>query len=127
VVKIKVAAPFRQAEFDIEYGEGISKTGEIIDLGVDHKLVIKSGVWYAYGDIRLGQGRKNSKRSRRPVRPVDYWLPPLPPPPPLPDLAGAWLPPADLAVLAEAGVLAGGFWSPISCATRLIDIMERPE
>src|ERR1700676_192198 len=57
VVKNKVAAPFRQAEFDIEYSEGISKTGEIVDLGVEHKLVIKSGAWYAYGDMRLGQGR----------------------------------------------------------------------
>jgi recombination protein RecA len=65
VVKNKVAAPFRQAEFDIEYSEGISKTGEIIDLGVDHKLVIKSGAWYAYGDMRLGQGRENSKQFLR--------------------------------------------------------------
>jgi recombination protein RecA len=65
VVKNKVAAPFRQAEFDIEYSEGISKTGEIIDLGVEHKLVIKSGAWYAYGDMRLGQGRENSKQFLR--------------------------------------------------------------
>jgi recombination protein RecA len=61
VVKNKVAAPFRQAEFDIDYGEGISKTGELVDLGVDHKLVVKSGAWYSYGDIRLGQGRDNAK------------------------------------------------------------------
>ncbi|HET9212790.1 MAG TPA: recombinase RecA [Thermoanaerobaculia bacterium] len=61
VVKNKVAAPFRQAEFDIDYGEGISKTGELVDLGVDHKLVIKSGAWYSYGDLRLGQGRDNAK------------------------------------------------------------------
>ena len=61
VVKNKVAAPFRQAEFDIDYGEGISKTGELIDLGVEHKLVIKSGAWYSYGDLRLGQGRENAK------------------------------------------------------------------
>jgi recombination protein RecA len=61
VVKNKVAAPFRQAEFDIGYGEGISKTGELVDLGVEHKLVIKSGAWYSYGDLRLGQGRDNSK------------------------------------------------------------------
>ena len=61
VVKNKVAAPFRQAEFDIGYGEGISKTGELVDLGVDHKLVVKSGAWYSYGDIRLGQGRDNAK------------------------------------------------------------------
>ena len=61
VVKNKVAAPFRQAEFDIGYGEGISKVGELVDLGVDHKLVVKSGAWYSYGDLRLGQGRDNSK------------------------------------------------------------------
>src|SRR3984885_8055650 len=61
VVKNKVAAPFRQAEFDIGYGEGISKTGELVDLGVDHKLVVKSGAWYSYGDLRLGQGRDNAK------------------------------------------------------------------
>ncbi|MBV8202553.1 MAG: recombinase RecA, partial [Acidobacteria bacterium] len=65
VVKNKVAAPFRQAEFDIEYSEGISKTGEMIDLGVEHKLVVKSGAWYAYGDMRLGQGRENAKQFLR--------------------------------------------------------------
>src|ERR1700724_668764 len=65
VVKNKVAAPFRQAEFDIEYSGGRSKTGEIIDLGVEHKLVIKSGAWYAYGDMRLGQGRENAKQFLR--------------------------------------------------------------
>jgi recombination protein RecA len=61
VVKNKVAAPFRQAEFDIDYGEGISKTGELVDLGVEQKLVVKSGAWYSYGDLRLGQGRDNAK------------------------------------------------------------------
>jgi recombination protein RecA len=65
VVKNKVAAPFRQAEFDIDYGEGISRTGELIDLGVEHKLVVKSGAWFAYGDVRLGQGRENSKQFLR--------------------------------------------------------------
>jgi recombination protein RecA len=60
VVKNKVAAPFRQAEFDILYSEGISFRGELIDLGVTHKLVTKSGAWYAYGDVRLGQGRENA-------------------------------------------------------------------
>ena len=65
VVKNKVAAPFRQAEFDIDYGEGISKAGELVDLGVEHKLVIKSGAWYAYGDLRLGQGRENAKQFLR--------------------------------------------------------------
>jgi recombination protein RecA len=65
VVKNKVAAPFRQAEFDIDYGEGISRSGELIDLGVEHKLVIKSGAWYACGDLRLGQGRENAKQFLR--------------------------------------------------------------
>jgi len=65
VVKNKVAAPFRQAEFDIDYGEGISRVGELVDLGVDHKLVQKSGAWYSCGDIRLGQGRENSKQFLR--------------------------------------------------------------
>jgi len=65
VVKNKVAAPFRQAEFDIDYGEGISRTGEIVDLGVEHKLVVKSGAWFSYGDMRLGQGRENAKQFLR--------------------------------------------------------------
>ncbi len=65
VVKNKVAAPFRQAEFDIDYGEGISKMGELVDLGVEHKLVVKSGAWYSYGDLRLGQGRENAKQFLR--------------------------------------------------------------
>jgi recombination protein RecA len=65
VVKNKVAAPFRQAEFDIDYGEGISRTGELIDLGLEHKLVQKSGAWYNYGDVRLGQGRDNAKQFLR--------------------------------------------------------------
>jgi recombination protein RecA len=65
IVKNKVAAPFRQAEFDIDYGEGISRTGEMVDLGVEHKLVVKSGAWFAYGDVRLGQGRENAKQFLR--------------------------------------------------------------
>ncbi|KAA0253833.1 recombinase RecA [Acidobacteria bacterium ACD] len=65
VVKNKVAPPFRSAEFDIGYGEGISKTGEIIDLGIEHKLVEKSGAWFSYGDLRIGQGRENSKQYLR--------------------------------------------------------------
>ena len=65
IVKNKVAAPFRQAEFDIDYGEGISRAGELIDLGVEHKLVLKSGAWFNYGDVRLGQGRENAKQFLR--------------------------------------------------------------
>ncbi len=61
VVKNKVAPPFKVAEFDIGYGEGISKTGELVDLGVEHKVVEKSGAWFSYGDLRIGQGRENTK------------------------------------------------------------------
>ena len=62
VVKNKVAAPFKQAEFDIEYGLGISREGSLIDLGIEHDLVQKSGSFFSYGDTRLGQGRNNSKQ-----------------------------------------------------------------
>jgi recombination protein RecA len=61
VVKNKVAAPFRQAEFDIEYGTGISSEGCLIDLGIEHDVVQKSGSFFSYGDQRLGQGRNNAK------------------------------------------------------------------
>lgn len=62
VVKNKVASPFRQAEFDINYGEGISREGELIDMGLEAKLVEKSGAWLSYGDLRIGQGRENAKQ-----------------------------------------------------------------
>jgi len=61
VVKNKVAPPFKQVEFDIMYGEGISKTGELIDLGVKAGIVEKSGAWFSYDSQRLGQGRENAK------------------------------------------------------------------
>jgi recombination protein RecA len=61
VVKNKVAPPFKQVEFDIMYGEGISKIGEILDLGVKAGLVEKSGAWFSYDSVRIGQGRENAK------------------------------------------------------------------
>ena len=61
VVKNKVAAPFKQAEFDIMFGEGISKTGELVDYGVKLDIVDKAGAWFSYGDSKIGQGRENSK------------------------------------------------------------------
>ncbi len=62
IVKNKVAPPFREAEFDIMFGEGISKMSELIDVGVKLGIVQKSGAWFNYGDIRLGQGRDNAKQ-----------------------------------------------------------------
>jgi recombination protein RecA len=80
VVKNKLAPPFKQVEFDIMYGEGVSKVGEILDLGVKAGLVEKSGAWFSYDSIRIGQGRENaatipkwppgSKRRSAPMRPV---------------------------------------------------------
>jgi recombination protein RecA len=61
VVKNKVAPPFRQAEFDVMFNEGISHTGLLVDLGVENEIVDKSGAWFSYGDVRLGQGRENAK------------------------------------------------------------------
>tara|TARA_B100001113_G_scaffold167526_1_gene137059 strand:- start:62 stop:508 length:447 start_codon:yes stop_codon:yes gene_type:complete len=61
VVKNKVAPPFKQVEFDIMYGEGISKNGELLDLGVKAGVVEKSGAWYSYQEERIGQGRENAK------------------------------------------------------------------
>lgn len=62
VIKNKVAPPFKQAEFDIMYNEGISRTGNIVDVGVKEGMVQKSGAWFSYGDVRLGQGRENAKQ-----------------------------------------------------------------
>jgi recombination protein RecA len=61
VVKNKLAPPFKQAEFDVMYNEGISHTGLLVDLGVENDIVQKSGAWFSYGDVRLGQGRENAK------------------------------------------------------------------
>ena len=62
IVKNKVAPPFKQAEFDIMYGQGISRTSELVDLGVEYGIVNKSGAWFSMGDTRLGQGRDAAKQ-----------------------------------------------------------------
>ena len=62
IVKNKVAPPFREAEFDVMYGEGISREGDLLDLAVDRRIVEKSGTWFAFGGERLGQGRENVKQ-----------------------------------------------------------------
>jgi recombination protein RecA len=61
VVKNKVAPPFKEAEFDIIYGKGISREGDVLDLAADHNTIEKSGTWYSYRDQRIGQGRENAK------------------------------------------------------------------
>ena len=65
VVKNKVAPPFRQADFDILYGEGISREGEVLDLGSQHNIVEKSGAWYSYSGERIGQGKDNAREFLR--------------------------------------------------------------
>ena len=62
-MKNKVAPPFKKAEFDIMFGEGISKLGEIIDLGVEYEIIRKSGSWFSYGDRKIGQGRDSVKEA----------------------------------------------------------------
>ena len=61
IVKNKVAPPFREAEFDVMYGEGISREGDLVDQGVERNIIEKSGTWFSYGGERLGQGRENAK------------------------------------------------------------------
>jgi recombination protein RecA len=74
VVKNKVAAPFRVAEFDVMYGEGISKEGGLLDVGVASDVVTKTGAWFTYGDVRLGQGREQSKEFLKANRDVSQQL-----------------------------------------------------
>jgi recombination protein RecA len=70
VVKNKIAPPFREAEFDIMYNEGISRSGDILDLAVQHGIVEKSGAWFAYNDAKIGQGREAAKKYLQDNRPV---------------------------------------------------------
>jgi recombination protein RecA len=102
VVKNKVAAPFREAEFDILYGEGISREGDMLDLAANHNLVEKSGAWYSYKGERIGQGRENARQFLRDNKEIANKLAaevrkavglttvvPSPPPPPEPSKADA--------------------------------------
>ncbi|HHN66779.1 MAG TPA: recombinase RecA [Thermopetrobacter sp.] len=101
VVKNKVAPPFRQVEFDIMYGEGISHTGELLDLGVTAGIVEKSGSWYSYDSERIGQGRENAKRFLREN----------------PDIADA----IEQAIRANAGIVAEQIIKPDDDAPKLAD------
>jgi len=65
VVKNKIAPPFREAEFDIIYGQGISREGNVLDLGEANDIITRSGTWYSYGDVKLGQGRENAREFLR--------------------------------------------------------------
>lgn len=65
IVKNKIAPPFKEVEFDVLFNEGISKVGEIIDIGSDKNIIKKSGAFYAYGEVKLGQGRENAKEFLR--------------------------------------------------------------
>ena len=100
VVKNKMAPPFRQVEFDIMYSEGISKVGELIDLGVKAGVVEKSGAWFSYDSQRIGQGRENAKRFLREH----------------PEAAGA----IESKIRAEAGLVAGAMLASA-------DLAEEPE
>jgi recombination protein RecA len=70
VVKNKIAAPFKQAEFQIMYGEGINFYGELVDLGVKHKLIEKAGAWYSYNGEKIGQGKSNSSNFLKENKPM---------------------------------------------------------
>jgi recombination protein RecA len=65
IVKNKVAPPFKEAQFDIMFGQGISREGSLVDVGVDHGIVRKAGAWFTYDEVQLGQGKENSKRFLR--------------------------------------------------------------
>ncbi|MBI5781363.1 MAG: recombinase RecA [Rhodocyclales bacterium] len=106
VVKNKVAPPFREALFDILYGEGISREGEIIDLGVEHKLIDKSGAWYAYQGEKIGQGKDNAREflRQRPelARRIENQIRAKVGLPPLPELAASAPAPSEATLAAPA-------------------------
>ena len=104
VVKNKLAPPFRQVEFDIMYGEGISKVGELIDLGVKANVVEKSGAWFSYDSTRIGQGRENAKQFLRDHR----------------DMADA----IEKRVRDQSGVVANSMMAPRRGRTRTADAAD---